>query len=58
MSCDFPWSVVFEVVSVIAFASLGNLSGCSICVLRKGLMLGEVGASVGRGGKGVNSFLN
>lgn len=42
MSCGFPWSVMFEVVSVVAFAGLGSLSGCSMCVLRKGLMLGEV----------------
>lgn len=50
MSCDFPWSVVFEVVSVIAFAGSGSLSGCSMCA-KKGTCVGG-GLGLVAGGKG------
>lgn len=38
----FYWSVVFEVVSVVAFAGSESLSGCYMCVPRKGPQRGEV----------------
>lgn len=38
----FYWSVVFEVVSVVAFAGSESLSGCYMCVPRKGPQTGEV----------------
>lgn len=54
----FYWSVVFEVVSVVAFAGSESLSGCYMCVPRKGPQRGRFG--IGKGwwvAEGVNNFL-